>query len=524
MRFSRDRRGQSVVVGTVVLFGFLILALSLYQVQVVPQENSDIEFDHSQQVEGEFLDLRNAVLSASRTGAGRSTSLKLGTRYPQRTFALNPPPASGQLSTTDPRELRIENATVEGDENVVAYWNNRTATDGAIAFDTRSLRYSPGYNEFRNGPDLVYEHSLVVAEFESAALGRSGQTVVDSDGRIRLTALHGNVDDSGTERTSLDPDTLSQSRRSVTLNSTGTDPIVLELPTDVSTERAGDLESVWRDRLAEDDANVEDVTVAGGTVRIELNGSESYRLELGKVGLGTGATATDESNGYLTRISTGDQAAVAEVRDQFNNPVADANVSVVVDGTRQRTLRSDEEGRVRFEPGTVQPELNLTINDAEETWEIVTYESGTVGGDGSGDASGINPSGPTDIVLDDVRRDGQKTVRLDFINNGNETRQFKSMEFTLYYQPNGNAQQSLTLTGPQNLNQDVQLREGFVALDEDIVLPPGSTTTVTVEFDDPAGGDLLGISFRTDRNKQQLYIAGIPGTGGGGNQGGGSGN
>ncbi|OYR78810.1 hypothetical protein DJ71_17160, partial [Halorubrum sp. E3] len=228
MRFSHDRRGQSVVIGTVILFGFLIVALSLYQVQVVPQENSEVEFDHSQQVEGEIIDLRNAILSASRTGDGRPTSLKLGTRYPQRTFSLNPPPASGELSTTEPRELRIENVTVDDDNNIGSYWANRTATDDAITFDTRSLRYSPGYNEFRNGPDLVYEHSLVVAEFDTAALGRTGQTAVDSGrDRIRLTALDGEVDESGVERTSLDPETLSQSRRSVTLSATGGDPIVL---------------------------------------------------------------------------------------------------------------------------------------------------------------------------------------------------------------------------------------------------------------------------------------------------------
>ncbi|EMA66754.1 Ig-like domain-containing protein [Halorubrum kocurii] len=383
MRFSRDRRGQSVVIGTVILFGFLILALSLYQVQVVPQENSDIEFDHSQQVEGEFLDLRNAVLSASRTGAGRSTSLKLGTRYPQRTFALNPPPAAGQLSTTDPRELRVENATVEGEGNVVAYWNNRTTRDGAIAFNTSSLRYSPGYNEFRDGPDLVYEHSLVVAEFENTVLSRTGQTAVDGDNRIRLTALDGSVDESGVERTSLDPEALSQSRRSVTLNSTGSDPIVLELPTDVSTERAGDLESVWRDRLAEDDANVEDVTVASGTVRVELNGTATYRLELGKVGLGTETTATNESDGYIIKVSSENGVAVAEVRDRYNNPVGNAQVTISVDGSFEETAQTNEEGRVSYEVDDVS-DIEMAINDGTETWESISFESVGAGAPGGG--------------------------------------------------------------------------------------------------------------------------------------------
>ncbi|WP_435097304.1 Ig-like domain-containing protein [Halorubrum sp. N11] len=430
------------MVGTVILFGFLILALSLYQVQVVPQENSDIEFEHSQQIEGEFLDLRNAVLSASRTGAGRSTSVKLGTRYPQRTFALNPPPASGQLSTTDPRELRIENATVEGDGNVVVYWNNRTETDGAIAFDTRSLRYSPRYHEFRDGPDLVYEHSLVVAEFENTVLSRTGQTVVDSDNRIRLTALNGTVDESGIERTSLDPETLSQSRRSVTLNSTGTGPIVLELPTDVSTERAGDLESAWRDGLAEDDANVEDVTVAGGTVRVELNGTESYRLELGKVGLGTGTSAPDESTGYITNVSSTDGVAVAEVRDRFNNPVVGAEVEVDVEnnGTADATLSTDESGRVEYEVDAVR-DVEFHINEFEDVdrpWESVLFaDLGAAGGVGGGESE-ANPN------VNGVVFEGAEKVNngwnLEFTNTGDTEQNITQFRLNYYNSNNQGGQ------------------------------------------------------------------------------------
>ncbi|ELZ34676.1 Ig-like domain-containing protein [Halorubrum tebenquichense] len=384
MRFSRDRRGQSVVVGTVILFGFLILALSLYQVQVVPQENSDVEYEHSQQVEGEFLDIRNAVESASGTGDGRSTSLKLGTRYPQRTFALNPPAASGRLSTTEPRALRIENVTVNDGGNVGAYWSNRTnetATGDTITFDTRSLRYSPGYNEFRDAPDLVYEHSLVIAEFDSSVLGRSGQIAVDSDrNRVRLTALDGTVSESGVRRTSLDPETLSEIERSVRLNSTDGDPIVVELPTDVSMERADSLEQQWRDRLGDD---AESVVVAGGTVRIELDGTEGYRLELGKVGLGSDATGTNESDGYITEVSSVDGVAVAEVRDRYNNPVKDADVEISVDGTTAETARTDADGRVSYEVGDVS-DVEMAINDGSDTWDSVLFENVGAGVPGGG--------------------------------------------------------------------------------------------------------------------------------------------
>lgn len=212
MRFSRDRRGQSVVVGTVVLFGFLILALGIYQVQVVPTENADVEFEHSQEVEDHFGDLRNGVLDAAATASTRSTQIRLGTRYPSRTFFVNPPPVSGSLTTQETGELRVRNATIGGDathENVGLFWNT-TPT-----FETRSLQYDAGYNEFRDAPRLTYEHSVVAAEFDDALLLRSGQTVLSEDGSVSLTALTGTVSENSVERRSVDVRAVSASDTTV---------------------------------------------------------------------------------------------------------------------------------------------------------------------------------------------------------------------------------------------------------------------------------------------------------------------
>jgi len=73
----------------------------------------------------------------------------------------------------------VRNATIGGDathENVGLFWNT-TPT-----FETRSLQYDAGYNEFRDAPRLTYEHSVVAAEFDDALLLRSGQTVLSEDG------------------------------------------------------------------------------------------------------------------------------------------------------------------------------------------------------------------------------------------------------------------------------------------------------------------------------------------------------
>jgi|AntRauTorcE11897_2_1112592.scaffolds.fasta_scaffold00002_195 hypothetical protein len=499
MRFSHDRRGQSVVIGTVILFGFLILALGVYQVQVVPTDNANVEFDHSQAVEGDFVDVRNSILTAGRTGDARSTSLKLGTTYPGRTFFVNPPPVSGSLSTTEPRALRVTNVSVDADGNAGAYWANRTKGTDEISFDTRSLRYAPEYNELRDGPDLVYEQSLVIAEFDGAVLGRTGQTVVKGEQKqIQLTALDGELSESGVDRRSVDPDPISESRRSLALSGTA-DPIVVEIPTDVPEEKASDLETAWERRL-EDGANV---TVAGGTVRIELGGSENYRLALAKVGVGTGATVPDESDGYVTRVPGSDGAAVVEVRDRFNNPVAGAAVEVDVGGNVS-TVLTDDDGRASVTPDG-SPRVEMSINDGAEEWETVLFRAGTVGSGANDD--NINPTGQDQVALNDVGvTNGNTDLQLQFVNQGNENRTFQSVEFTLSYRPQGNSQDSLRIVGPGNRDQTVELRGGFQDLDDPITIPAGERLTITFRFQNNVKDDLIGISFGDDLNRRSLYI------------------
>ncbi|WP_418285838.1 hypothetical protein [Halorubrum sp. DTA46] len=512
MRFTHDRRGQSVVVGTVILFGFLLLALSLYQVQVVPTENANVEFEHSQAVEGDVTELRNAITTAGTVGDGRVTTVRLGTRYPQRTFFVNPPPVTGELRTTEQRQIRIENADVTTSGNAGKFWDAQT-TDDTIEFDTRSLRYGADYRELQDGPNLVYEHSAVAAEYRQTALLRTGQTLVrepsgdSSAGRVTIPLLDGELSENGLERQSVDIESISASQRTVSLEpAAGAESIELVLPTAVRGEdRLDRLATEWNETLESGTAEVE----GDDAVRLTITG-ESHRLRLGKIGVGSGTTAEDESDGYITEVSTGGGVAVAEVRDRFNNPVEDATVEVRVDGSLEETLRTDGNGRVEYIPDG-RPAVGMRINDGDQDWETITFDSGTVGsGGGSGDD--INPSGDSDVVLNDigVRQPGQRTVDLQFRNDADEDREFQEVEFTLYYDPQGDTQESFT-RGPDGTGQGVTLRDGFVELEEPFVIPAGGTATFTIRFGNNAQGDLLGLSFRDDLNRQALYLAGIEG-------------
>lgn len=100
MGFLNDRRGASGVVGAVLLLAILVILVSIYQAQIVPIENKQVEFDHSLDVQNDMLELRNAILESDATGRITYATVTLGTRYANRIIGINPAPASGLLETT----------------------------------------------------------------------------------------------------------------------------------------------------------------------------------------------------------------------------------------------------------------------------------------------------------------------------------------------------------------------------------------------------------------------------------------
>ena len=189
MRFSHDRRGQSVVIGTVILFGFLILALSLYQVQVVPQQNAQTEFEHFEEVRNDLVELRNGILSAGSSERPQFVDVKLGTNFQTRLFAINPPDPAGTLQTSQRYNITITDEFGET-ENI----------------STRFVRYRPGYNEIQVGSTWYDNSVLYLDEQESgdrAVIIEDQNLVVDND-TLRITALQNEFQASGTRRVSLE--------------------------------------------------------------------------------------------------------------------------------------------------------------------------------------------------------------------------------------------------------------------------------------------------------------------------------
>ncbi|QKY17055.1 hypothetical protein [Halorubrum sp. CBA1229] len=247
MRFSHDRRGQSVVIGTVILFGFLILALSLYQVQVVPQQNAQTEFEHFEEVRNDLVELRAGILQAGSVDQPQYQTVRLGTTYSTRIFAINPPDPAGTIRTTD-----SYNITIEG-------------SGESVNVSTRFIQYRPGYNEIDQSPTW-YDASVLYVDARDEGGGIAvieDQELVTSDGEVRVVALQNEFRRSGAGR--------------VTLELRPADNVTETLP-------EGDLTVTVPTRLSEDDwKNETDLPTDSDIYRgvtDDANGDGVYNLTL----------------------------------------------------------------------------------------------------------------------------------------------------------------------------------------------------------------------------------------------------
>lgn len=336
-------------VGAVVLVGVAIVALSVYQVTSVPQQNRQVEVAHDEQVREQLVGLRQAILETAATGDPHSALVTLGTDYPGRLVAVNPAPATGTLRTTAPGptgRVSITNATALGPETG-DYWNGSERT-----FETRGVAYLPDYNEFENAPATAYGHSLLYALYGTDPFGTGGQvrggealsnqTVIDGK-RITIVTVDGAFSRTGTGNVSVEARPVSVSNTTVPLTNATGERVELTLSTGATNE-------TWRRVLASErtteggsvesfscSASADDEPCGTLTITLEPTGPDDpYVLRMAEIGVGSGANEPPAR--YLTNVTdrqvrvpeNASRQLVLEVRDRYNNPVTNESVNLTI--------------------------------------------------------------------------------------------------------------------------------------------------------------------------------------------------
>ncbi|MFB6254297.1 MAG: Ig-like domain-containing protein [Halobacteriaceae archaeon] len=321
MRFRDDERAVTIQIGAVLFFAIVVIIISLYQAQAIPDQNKEIEFSHNQRVQDRLIGLRNAILQTAATGNSIPTSIPLGTRYPERILFVNPAPPTGKLFTKqlgNKSRVWITNATAK-DADVQEYWNGST-----ITFPTKGIVYSPSYFYYSNAPTTIYENTLLFNQFDSATVMLTDQELIEGN-QINLILINGSLMKQGRKATTVDLDPISAPTKTITIKNT-TAPINLTISTTLPL-------SQWKS-LLKDKRQVQSVQKGptSGTVTILLKPG-TYELEIAMIGVGTdqmnveGYYLQNIADKTLQTNAAGRAKIVVEVRDRFNNPVANASVT-----------------------------------------------------------------------------------------------------------------------------------------------------------------------------------------------------
>ncbi|WP_178918090.1 hypothetical protein [Natronomonas gomsonensis] len=267
-----NNRAVSEVLGAILLFGIVVLALGSYQAFVVPQQNAEIESNHDAQVSNEFAEIQPAISNAAASGRTRTTSVTLGTRYPVRAAALNPPTVSGQLSTGPSGDVVVE--------------NDGSPVDACALDDSREdntvLRYKANYNELGGTGALVYENGITYRETDgNRPLVKNDQQLIDEN-TIRLFPLVSkefSTASSGSESLQFYPGETGIQ----TFEVASGDQLNISFPSQLS-------DTEW-ERILED----ADATKSGNTITVTLTPSDDteYTVRCTPVGLGSSPKQND---------------------------------------------------------------------------------------------------------------------------------------------------------------------------------------------------------------------------------------
>lgn len=389
MDFPGDERSQSVIIGSLLLFGFVIIALSSYQAFVIPQENEQVEFDHNQEVQSQMQDLRSSLIRTGGIGTQQSTSVDLGTTYPSRTILLNPAPPIGTLQTVDDQSVVVRNASASGETG--DYWNGTNQT-----FATNPIQYRPGYNVYDNAPRSNIEHSIFYNRFDDGTVITKSSQPLISGRSLSFVLVDGNYSQSESGSVSVDTEPVSTSANRVPVTA-DSGPVTIQFETQLNNETWTEL---LKNEYVSNGGHIQDQSFTEGTpntLTLKLESGVTYNLRVAKVGVGSDVSAP--STAYITEIQGdnatipdgGEQKLVAEVRDEFDNPVSGNETCATIAGgqnlgdIKQIQTTSDEKGRVSvlFEAddgvsGDAEIEVGYVCNgnipDTSVPAEYVTFE------------------------------------------------------------------------------------------------------------------------------------------------------
>ncbi|WP_396611838.1 hypothetical protein ACH9L7_00700 [Haloferax sp. S1W] len=390
---GRDTRGTSEILGLVFAFALIISLIATSQLALTPVLNAGDEADHHHRVTADLATLDSAVFGVAGTDETGRFAVETDISYPERYLVVSPPDSTGTFATTGENDAAITGAVAVSQAS--AYWDGSSKTLGT----TQTLVYTPNYNE-RNSERLHIESGA------SYLVTADGTEIVHRQSLIRgtdvsLVLLDGELGGRTVAGQSVRITPQSASERAITVRSTASDPLTLEVPTALSNE-------TWQRLLANESA-VQSISYADagpgsdyGTLTVEL-APGLYNMHLAHVtvgspdaggAIGAASLGPDDEVAYLSLESqngtwvptSGRETVVVRAYDKFGAPVSGATVEwengsygsvSAPDGAV-----TDERGRVSLQftaddvslNGPKSDSITVQVVDRDETEIEVAFE------------------------------------------------------------------------------------------------------------------------------------------------------
>jgi flagellin-like protein len=262
MGFRGATRGQSEVIGAILIFAIIVALIGINQAFVVPDANADVEFQHNNEVQRDMVDLRSGTTEAAASNEPRSRSIALGTDYPTRFVAVNPPAPTGRFQTVSGGEISASHSDIDIAD---------VCGTGGNAPDTKFLRYEPNYNEYQNANPITIENTVTYRETGGDPLFNTGQFFAQ-DSQINIIRYTGDFEETSARTASVD---LIPSETGVAEVDTESEELTITLPSGLESDDWG--------RLI-DNGNV-DIDDDGSRVEFTFSGNTEYTVRCTTVGI-----------------------------------------------------------------------------------------------------------------------------------------------------------------------------------------------------------------------------------------------
>lgn len=397
MNLGGDTRAVSSLIGALLLFGFLIVFISVWQVQVIPEENAEVEYQHYQDVQDDMLNLRTAYINAAESGRMRSVTVQLGTSFPVRVLFVNAPPSTGALRTET-----VANGTIEADGVSVS-----SVCGTGSSTQTRAIKYTPRYNHFNENeaPPLVYDNTVLYAP-----TGDNESVVLGEQRLIQGTSINLHPIDEELARTGGETTTVEFSGAETgTTEVEGT--VNITLPTRLSDDKWEQLlsDQEYVDRTEQVDTERVKIVLSDRTWEVSCaavgskSTPETDPVTADEQGAGQGGTTewseSDEketfsvANGRWTEIDCTDQMLLSNA-EPASKPSGDDLSGEVI---RLTGAFNDSGG----ETYTVDVKLARASDGSFNTREVIVYDGNGNSASATltaGAAAAIYDNGETDIL------------------------------------------------------------------------------------------------------------------------------